>query len=305
MLIRNAWNVIAWEHEVPRDGLFTRTVIGEPVLLYRTAGGDIVALEDRCCHRRVPLSQGRKQGDCVRCGHHGSKSDSTGACVEAPGLDSVPLQARVRRYPDVLRNRWVSELIADNLLDFSHLSSVHRATLGGSEPIARTRRTVDRIPCGIRVRRKVPSAPAPAFYCPLWDTEGVIDRWIDYGFTLPAALLMHSGAWPAGAAEDDDRLGVRFHSCRALTPETAHTTLYFFMESHRADRGSAGTTQVLFDGLSAAFKEDRRMITAQAGNLALQPGRPMLPLHMDAALTLFRCSVERELADQAAGAGAA
>ena len=343
MFIRNAWYVIAWDHEVPRDGLFTRTVIGEPVLLYRTAAGDIVALEDRCCHRQAPLSRGRKEGDCVRCGYHGLKFDSTGACVEVPGLDRVPPQARVRRYPAVLHNRWVFvwmgdeagadtallpdnfsndhpdwrylpgylhydtpwQLIADNLLDFSHLSYVHNATLGGSEQIARVRPTVDRIPRGIRVRRKVLGVPAPAYYRPLWDTQGLIDRWIDYSFTLPATLLLHSGARPAGAADNDDRVGVRFHSCQALTPETPHTTHYFFQESHRAHQGRADTTQGLFDGLCAAFEEDRQMIIAQARNLALQPGRPMLPLHMDAALTLFRRLVEQELADEAAGAGAA
>jgi len=46
--------------------------------------------------------------------------------------------------------------------------------------------------------------------------------------------------------------------------------------------------QALFDGLLAAFEEDRKMITAQARNLALKPGLPMLPLHMDAALLQFR-----------------
>jgi phenylpropionate dioxygenase-like ring-hydroxylating dioxygenase large terminal subunit len=176
--IRNCWYVIAWGHEVPpadSPELFRRVVLGEPVLVYRTAAGEIVALEDRCCHRHAPLSAGRREGDCVRCGYHGLKFDPSGQCVEAPGIPIVPAKARVKRYPTVLKNNWVFVwmgdpsqadadllpdnfscehpdwqhkpgylhydtpylLICDNLLDFSHLSYVHEKTLGGTPAIAR------------------------------------------------------------------------------------------------------------------------------------------------------------------------
>ena len=324
--VRNAWYVAAWDHEIPADGMFARTVIGELLLLYRTSSGEVVALEDRCCHRQAPLSRGRREGDCVRCGYHGMMFDSQGVCVEAPGMDGVPPKARVQRFPVVVKNHWVFvwmgdeakadaallpdnfsnahpdwrylpgylhyattwALIADNLLDFSHLSYVHAATFGGTDKIAQVRPSVEAIERGVRVKRKVPGVPPPAYYRPLWDTSGLIDRWIEYDFILPATLLMHSGARPAGAADGDDRVGVRFHSCQALTPETEQSTHYFFQESHLATQGDAGTTQALFDGLLAAFEEDRQMITAQARNLALKPGIPMLPLHMDAALLQFR-----------------
>ena len=39
MWLRNCWYVIAWDHEIPAADapqLFTRTVLGEPVLVYRT-----------------------------------------------------------------------------------------------------------------------------------------------------------------------------------------------------------------------------------------------------------------------------
>ncbi len=106
---------------------------------------------------------------------------------------------------------------------------------------------------------------------------------------------MRSGAYPAGSGPDDPRGSVAFHSCQALTPETGRSTHYFFQESHRSDQGDAQTTQSLFDGLLAAFEEDRAMILAQARNLALGPGRAMLPLHMDAALARFRRIVDDAL----------
>jgi len=279
----------------------------------------------------------------VRCGYHGLLFNRDGACVEVPGLDKVPPKACVRRYPAVVHNKWVMvwmgdaqradpsllpdnfscddpgwrylpgylhyetpwELIADNLLDFSHLSYVHAATLGGTDQIAHVRPTVQALELGVRVTRRVPGVPPPAYYRALWDYTGLIDRWIDYSFTLPATLLMHSGARPAGAAQDDERVGVRFHSCQALTPETAESTHYFFQESHRAEQGGPDTTQRIFDGLLAAFLEDRQMIGAQWHNMALPTDRPMLPLAMDAALMMFRRKLQTAVDAEASAAVAA
>jgi vanillate O-demethylase monooxygenase subunit len=192
MWLRNCWYVIAWNHEIPSADsteLFSRTVLNEPILVYRKthdaadANQGLVAMEDRCCHRLAPLSKGRKEGDCVRCGYHGLKFDAHGACVEAPGIAAVPAKAKVKIYPVALHNNWVFVwmgdparadrallpdnfscdhpewrhkpgylhydtpylLICDNLLDFSHLSYVHEKTLGGSTAIAQARPTIERI----------------------------------------------------------------------------------------------------------------------------------------------------------------
>lgn len=186
MWLRNCWYVIAWDHEIPAAGspeLFTRTVLGEPILVLRKENGELAAMEDRCCHRLAPLSKGRREGDCVRCGYHGLKFDSRGACVDAPGIPVIPDKARVRTYPLHTKNRWVFVwmgdaaradpallpdnfscdhpewkhkpgylhydtpylLICDNLLDFSHLSYVHEKTLGGSTAIAQARPEIERV----------------------------------------------------------------------------------------------------------------------------------------------------------------
>ena len=186
MWLRNCWYVIAWEHEVPAagsPGLFTRTVLNEPILVLRTEAGQLAALEDRCCHRLAPLSKGRREGDCVRCGYHGLKFDLQGKCVEAPGMPTVPDKARVRTYPIVSHNKWVFVwmgdperadtkllpdnfscdhpewtnqpgymhydtpylLICDNLMDFSHLSYVHEKTLGGTPAIAQAIPVIEKI----------------------------------------------------------------------------------------------------------------------------------------------------------------
>jgi len=67
MFILNCWYVAAWASELDAGELLARTIIGHPMLFYRRDDGQIVAMDDRCCHRFAPLSHGRREGDCVRC----------------------------------------------------------------------------------------------------------------------------------------------------------------------------------------------------------------------------------------------
>ena len=103
MYLRNCWYVAAWGSEIG-NAPFARTITGVPVMLYRTGAGVPAALEDRCCHRNLPLSLGTVEGDAVRCGYHGLKYDATGACIEIPGQRHIPPGARVRSFP--LVERW-------------------------------------------------------------------------------------------------------------------------------------------------------------------------------------------------------
>ena len=88
MFLRNYWYVAAWDHEVQRQSLFSRVILNEPVVFYRTSDGVPVALEDRCCHRHMPLSDGRLEGNNIQCCYHGLVYDPTGACVEVPVVAS-------------------------------------------------------------------------------------------------------------------------------------------------------------------------------------------------------------------------
>src|SRR5688572_1020434 len=87
--IQNAWYVAGWDRDFTTTPI-ARTLLNQPVVLYRSEDGKPVALEDRCCHRSYPLSLGKTIGDTIQCGYHGLRFDPSGKCVEIPGQDMIP-----------------------------------------------------------------------------------------------------------------------------------------------------------------------------------------------------------------------
>jgi phenylpropionate dioxygenase-like ring-hydroxylating dioxygenase large terminal subunit len=94
----NCWYVAATSDEVGQR-LVARTLLGQPVVLYRLRSGRVVALEDRCPHRSLPLSYGTLTGDEVVCGYHGMAFGPDGTCVRVPSQEHVPYGARARAFP--------------------------------------------------------------------------------------------------------------------------------------------------------------------------------------------------------------
>ena len=170
MYIRNAWYMAGWSRDVPAAAPTALRMLDQPLVLYRDDDGGLVALEDRCCHRLAPLSQGRVEGKDIRCLYHGLKFAPDGSCNEMPGHSAIPKAMKVRAWPVVERHSaiwiWMGDperadaaeiadfrgpdhpdwamlpgrmdyvadyrLIQDNLLDLSHVPYVHRASFGRS-----------------------------------------------------------------------------------------------------------------------------------------------------------------------------
>ncbi|HEV7714212.1 MAG TPA: aromatic ring-hydroxylating dioxygenase subunit alpha [Steroidobacteraceae bacterium] len=204
MFLKNCWYVAAWDYELIDGKLLSRTLLEEQVLLYKGDSGKVVALTDRCPHRAALLSQGRLEGDAVRCMYHGIKFDSAGRCMQIPGQDLIPPKMRVRSYPVVERDHliwiWPGDpakadpalivdfpylgdpqwkgipaylhydanylLIVDNLSDFAHLAFVHTHTLGGSEEYAYVTKpiAIERLERGFKVERWHLNAEPPPFH---------------------------------------------------------------------------------------------------------------------------------------------
>src|SRR5204863_5995602 len=59
LLVKNAWYVAGLSHEFPPQQLQGQVIAEKPLVMWRTAAGTVAAFDERCCHKRMPLSQGR------------------------------------------------------------------------------------------------------------------------------------------------------------------------------------------------------------------------------------------------------
>jgi vanillate O-demethylase monooxygenase subunit len=226
-----------------------RTLLGQPVVLFR-ADGKMAALEDRCCHRHLPLSCGNIEGAAIRCGYHGLLFAPGGQCVEIPGQPHIPKMACVRAYPLQERNQiiwiWMGrtaeslptgeapahpwhddplyefmgdlyhykapyQLIHDNLLDLSHLGYVHTKTIGGNAKIhVKPEMSVEDGPDWVRVVRHMRGSEPPPTYSEAWPFAGRIDRWQEIEFRV-SHFLIWTGGMDAGTGDLTDPARAGFH----------------------------------------------------------------------------------------------
>jgi renierapurpurin 18,18'-hydroxylase len=93
------WYPLAWSDEIKPGKTLACRFAGLPIVLYRGRSGAVHALEDRCAHRQVPLSEGMVEGETLRCGYHGWRYDCAGACVDVPYLGEGRTANGVRSYP--------------------------------------------------------------------------------------------------------------------------------------------------------------------------------------------------------------
>jgi len=94
------WYPVARSRDVKTGKLHAVSFAGQPIVIARTRGGALFALENRCAHRQVPLDTGVIAGDTIRCGYHGWEYDAGGRCVSVPYLDKCAMKPNnVRRYP--------------------------------------------------------------------------------------------------------------------------------------------------------------------------------------------------------------
>ena len=233
--LRNAWYVAALSGEIGRQ-LTPVQVLGEKIVLFRDRKGQPVALEDACPHRKLPLSQGRINGDRVECGYHGLTFDASGACVRAPTQTRIPPLARVHSYPAVdkygLLWIWMGDpsdaqetdlieiehaddtgwhltrgaalscrcnylYLMDNLLDPSHVSWVHQTTFASSGTEDTPLVRKERTD-GLVVRRWITDVEVPPYYARLVKFKGRCDRLQHYEARYPSTAINTSIFVPAG-----------------------------------------------------------------------------------------------------------
>ncbi len=243
MFLNNAWYVAAWDSEITNT-LQQVLVLGKKICIFRNESGEVIALDDACPHRKLPLSKGRIKGDTVECGYHGLTFDCAGQCVWAPGTGRIPSNARVHAYPihekygliwiwmgnpvladpedifeienygnpdwginrgDAMELQCNYLLMTDNLLDPTHVAWVH----AGSFAQDATKDTPLRITKGgngITVHRWMMDVEPAPFYKKVVPFSGNCDRLQHYEVRYPSHALIRAVFTPAGTGGPDGPL---------------------------------------------------------------------------------------------------
>ena len=334
MFLRNQWYVAAECSELGQAPI-GRIFLTEPVVLYRAADGKAVALEDRCCHRRAPLSKGKVEGANLRCGYHGFLYDQTGRVIWVPGQDKVPPDAKVRAYPAVERYgyvwiwmgdparadsstvpdfHWITApgwtsggallpvrcnylMLVDNLMDLSHVPFLHAQTIGSAND---TDPDLDweRKPnaiWGTRIAKNLDTPPRLR----AMGVDSRIDTKKIMMFTPPCSVNIEITQY---VIDPKPGAPTEYHYCilDSMTPETESSCHYFWRNARDYDIENAELTKFLCGATTRAFDEDKTMLEAAQRIIDLNPDTAQLDVNGDAGGLQARRLVDRLLAEERA-----
>src|SRR5258708_39778335 len=97
------WYIVCQSNQL-RTKPLARTLLGQPLVLFRSQAGRATAFVDRCPHRNAPLSAGWVKAGNLICPYNGWQFNAGGDCHLVPGLvasaeASPALARRVGTYP--------------------------------------------------------------------------------------------------------------------------------------------------------------------------------------------------------------
>lgn len=170
-ILKHDWLAVAPLRDLEARNVISARVLGEDVVIWRTADGTVLAWKDLCIHRGTKLSLGAvRGGDTLMCPYHGWTYNAEGKCVEIPAhpgqtpptkavvttyqacvhLDFVWVCFDEPRYPLPPFREWddaqyrrvlcgayhfnaAAPRIIENFLDVAHFPFVHENILGVQE----------------------------------------------------------------------------------------------------------------------------------------------------------------------------
>jgi phenylpropionate dioxygenase-like ring-hydroxylating dioxygenase large terminal subunit len=328
MFLRNAWYVAAWDREISRTPLartilgapivLYRKADGAPVALedrccHRHAPlslGTLVGDDVRCGYHGLRFDP---SGQCVEV--PGQTTVPNGARVRAyPVVEKwnwiwiwmgEPERADARLMPDwwwaghpdwaftrpdMIPLRCNYRLVTDNVLDVTHLAYVHATSIGSSaitEFPVRTERTER----GVRMVRWIIDRPAPPMYQRAGGFAGHVDRWQIVEHVPPCFSVNFAGCQDTGTgAPEGKRAGRRIDlmALSAPTPETEHTTHYFFGFVRGFALDDSAVEGVFAVDMVKVFHEDVAILEAQQRTIEAMPDAPQISIAVDAAPTAAR-----------------
>lgn len=303
----NAWYIAGLAEDFSRT-LMRRTILGRPLVFYRTTAGAPVALSDRCVHRSFPLSKSKLEGDTIVCGYHGMRYDEGGQCIEIPAQKAAPQGICVRAYPlreqgplvwiwmgdsepaaDLPLGDWATDpdwpasnayfhlkasyiALHENLLDLTHLSYIHAATFGTPDyAFAPYEVETDDAAGRFAVSRSVMPTRLPPVWAKPTGLEGRdAARIARSEFSGPSVHTVNVRFYGLDVSEAE-RPDTQITTAHLVTPETATTTHYFIHHGRNFGQEDEGITGFMHEQLTAAFMEDVEGLEAVEAMVADTP----------------------------------
>lgn len=335
MYVKNAWYVVGWASEF-NDALSRVTIIEQHVVMYRIDEVTVVALEDRCPHRLLPLSKGKRIGNDIQCGYHGMTFNCRGECIRIPGQDNVPSTAFVTRYPTIQKNDivfvWMGDPdkateetifdmpefqsehwhvhqgdalhlkanylnVAENLVDPAHVSIVHPTTLGNSAS--------ENVPVHVDTKgevlvawRWIRDAAPVGFFQKFGGFSSNVDRWHYYYLHLPSIAVIDFGSASADlrSPEEDRGKGVRIFALHFLTPVDEHYTIDRWLHIRNTALNDTAASEQMDAMFRVAFDEDKAILEAIDEQEQLPQKRKPIRIAIDKGPTVYRRRI-RDLVD--------
>ena len=331
--IKNAWYVACWSDDVKKGEMFHRKLLDELVVFYRKEDGTAVALQDRCPHRFIPLHLGTVRGDSIECAYHGLTFDCSGKCVKNPhGDGKIPAAAKVRSYPVADKHGmvwiWMGrqeadparipdysvleadagfatsrgylhidanyELMAENLLDLSHITYLHDGYLGSPEQVGADQ-VLKEEEGKIHCNRWMPNISVPPIFDMVYRRDHKpVDMWTNMTWIPPSCFLLDSGVHEVGGEREDHGW---YYGIHILTPESSKTVHYHFAAAMPPGTDMTPDQAAEFSRLRAyAFQvQDKPIINAQQeaiGDNDFWAMKPVL-LNVDIGPVRMRRAIER------------
>lgn len=329
--LMQCWYVAAMSSEVDETGTFRRKIMGSNIMFYRNAAGEPIAMQDRCPHRFVPLSMGRREEDVIVCPYHGLKFDGAGHCVHNPhGRGQLPKGPVVRTYPLIEKYGfiwiWMAEeeadfdllpdfspldkgpstgightymnlkvdyrLILDNVMDLSHIDHIHGEIITTRGKLSPLIPAVKEAATTISARWEWEQQPALLIFNQfLPRPEDVAQHFIQVNWSAPANIQLSVAAVQDSTSFEDGAGQYDLHSC---TPEDDYSTHYFFATRRDHVEDDAAYNEIKISAMHDAFlNEDGPVMMACQEEMGEQDFFDMNPMLLSNDLAAVK--VRRQL----------
>jgi vanillate O-demethylase monooxygenase subunit len=195
-------------------------------------------------------------------------------------------------------------MVLENLMDLSHLSYLHKTSIGSSETdSANASMDVEPTPRGMRFLRIMRDADAPATWRKRYkNLNDKVDRWADFEYVAPSVIMQYSGGVNAGEYDAGIREGGHnVRTLHAITPETERSCFYFFNKADGYAKFEGPDTVRTWASTTDVFKEDAFMLEQQQLRLNNYDTDKLLNINTDVArVRMIRALNDRLRREQAA-----